>query len=41
MIADAIEAAEDIRDPLDGLVERIAADPGAPSRPRCWNGSRR
>jgi hypothetical protein len=30
LIAAAIEAAEDIRDPLDGLVEKVAADPGAP-----------
>jgi len=29
-IADAIDAAEDIRDPLDGLIEGTAADPGAP-----------
>ena len=29
----AIEAAEEIRDPLDGLVERAAADPGAPFMP--------
>ena len=28
-IAKAIGAAEDIPDPLDGLVERTAADPGA------------
>ena len=32
-IADAIDAAEDIRDPLDGLVERTTADPGAPFAP--------
>ena len=32
-IADAIDAAEDIRDPLDRLVERTAADPGAPFAP--------
>jgi hypothetical protein len=32
-IADAIDAAEDIRDPLDGLVERTATDPGAPFEP--------
>ncbi len=32
-IADAIDAAEDIRDPLDGLVEGTAADPGAPFAP--------
>jgi len=30
LIAAAIDAAEDIRDPLDGLVEKTAADPGAP-----------
>jgi hypothetical protein len=30
LIAAAIDAAEDIRDLLDGLVERTAADPGAP-----------
>ena len=33
LIADAIDAAEDIRDPLDGLVEKTAADPGAPFAP--------
>ena len=33
LIADAIEAAEDIRDPLDGLAEKTAADPGAPFMP--------
>jgi len=32
-IADAIDAAEDIRDPLEGLVEKTAADPGAPFEP--------
>jgi hypothetical protein len=30
LIAAAIDAAEDIRDPLDGLVEKTAADPGTP-----------
>ena len=30
LIADAINAAEDIHDPLDGLVEKTAADPGSP-----------
>jgi len=30
LIAAAIEAAEEIRDPLDGLVEKTAIDPGAP-----------
>jgi hypothetical protein len=30
LIAVAIEAAEDIRDPLEGIVEKTAADPGAP-----------
>ena len=32
-IADAIDAGEDIRDPLDGLAEKTAADPGAPFAP--------
>jgi hypothetical protein len=30
IIAAAIDAAEEIRDPLDGLVEKSATDPGAP-----------
>ena len=30
LIAAAIEAAEEIRDPLEALVERTATDPGAP-----------
>jgi hypothetical protein len=34
LIAAAIEAAEEIRDPLDGLVEKTAGDPGA-LRARC------
>ena len=33
LIAAAIDAAEDIRDPLEGLVERTATDPGAPFVP--------
>ena len=33
LIAAAIDAAEDIRDPLDGLVEKTATDPGAPFAP--------
>src|SRR5829696_8213560 len=33
LIAEAISAAEDIRDPLDGLVEKSAADPGAAFTP--------
>jgi hypothetical protein len=33
LIAAAIEAAEEIRDPLDGLVEKTADDPGAPFAP--------
>ncbi len=33
LIAAAIDSAEDIPDPLDGLVERVAADPGAPFAP--------
>ena len=32
-IATAIDAAEDIRDSLEGLVERTATDPGAPFAP--------
>lgn len=31
--AEAFQAAEEIRDPLDGLVERTASDPGAPYAP--------
>jgi hypothetical protein len=33
MIADAIDAAEEIRDPLDGLAEKTRTDPGAPFMP--------
>lgn len=33
-ITDAISAAEDIADPLDGLVEKCAADPGAAFTPQ-------
>jgi hypothetical protein len=33
LIAAAIDAAEDIRDPLEELVERAATDPGAPFAP--------
>jgi hypothetical protein len=33
LIAAAIDAAEDMRDPLEGLVERTANDPGAPFAP--------
>src|SRR6266481_2595652 len=33
LIAAAIGAAEDLRDPLEGLVERTATDPGAPFAP--------
>ena len=32
-ILDAIDAAEDIPDPLDGLVEKSAEDPGAAFTP--------
>lgn len=32
-IAEAIDTAEEIADPLDGLLERVAADPGAPFMP--------
>jgi hypothetical protein len=33
LIAGVIDSAEDIRDPLQGLVERTATDPGAPFAP--------
>jgi hypothetical protein len=33
LIAAIVDAAEDIRDPLDGLVEKSADDPGAPFVP--------
>ena len=33
LIADAIDAAEDIHDPLEGLVEKTVIDPGAPFAP--------
>jgi hypothetical protein len=33
LITAAIEAAVEIRDPLDGLVEKTAIDPGAPFAP--------
>src|SRR3989442_15493474 len=33
VIADAIDAAEDIRDPLEGLAEKTVTDPGAPFTP--------
>ena len=33
LIADPIDAAEDIRDPLEELAEKTAADPGAPFMP--------
>lgn len=33
LIADAIDAAEDIRDPLDGLVEKTTVDPGSAFQP--------
>ena len=33
LIAATIDAAEDIRDPLEGLLERTATDPGAPFVP--------
>ena len=40
-VAAAIAAAEEITDPLNGLIDRVADDPGAPFAPRCWKGSRR
>ena len=33
LIADAIDGAEEILDPLAGLAEKTAADPGAPFMP--------
>ena len=30
LIADAIDGAEEMYDPLDGLAEKTVADPGAP-----------
>jgi hypothetical protein len=33
LITATIDAAEDIHDPLDGLVEKTATDPGAPFAP--------
>ena len=32
-VAAAIDEAEEVRDPLDGLVESAATDPGAPFAP--------
>ena len=32
-VANAIEAAEEVADPLNDLVERVAADPGVPFQP--------
>ncbi len=32
-VAAAIGAAEEITDPLDGLADRVAEDPGAPFKP--------
>jgi hypothetical protein len=33
LVAAAIDAAEEVRDPLEGLVEKTATDPGAPFAP--------
>ena len=41
LVAEAIGAAEDIPDPLVGLVEKTAAIPALLSRPKCWSGLRR
>ena len=41
VVAAVIDAAEDIRDPLEGLVEKTATDPGAPFTPEDWRGLRR
>jgi hypothetical protein len=38
LIAAAIDAAEEIRDPLDGLVEKTATDPSAPFTPDAIEG---
>jgi hypothetical protein len=32
-IATAIDGAEDVRDPLEGLIDRTATDPGPPFAP--------
>ena len=40
-VAAAIAAAEEITDPLDGLIDRVADDPGAPFVPEVLEGSRR
>jgi hypothetical protein len=32
-VAAAIDGAEDVRDPLEGLTDRAATDPGAPFAP--------
>jgi len=32
-VAAAIDAAEEVHDPLDGLIERTGTDPGAPFEP--------
>jgi hypothetical protein len=41
LITAAIDAAEDICDPLDGLVEKTAPIPERRLRPRHWSGSLR
>ncbi len=40
LIADAIKVAEEIVDPLDGLVERCTVDPGAPLSETCLSALR-
>jgi hypothetical protein len=40
-ICSAIDAAEEVRDPLDGLVERTGTDAGAALHPKRSNASRR
>jgi CHC2 zinc finger len=40
MIADTIDAAEDILDPLEGLAEKTAADPGAAFMPEARRAAR-
>jgi len=36
-IFDTIAAADEVHDPLNGLVEKTAGDPGAPFTPEVWH----
>lgn len=38
LVAAAIDGAEDVRDPLEGLIDRTATDPGAPFAPNTLAG---